>query len=81
MTILTVTLFSAYSPKNPSVTFWNRSKPIYVGPLVPLKNKFNRNYDLVIHNCCVRFFSLLDPGAGHTMDVLSPFISILGHSD
>jgi len=32
-------------------------------------------------HCSVLFLSLLDPRVGHTMDVLSPFISILCHSD
>jgi len=28
-----------------------------------------------------RFLAILDPRVGHTMDVLSPFISVLCHSD
>ena len=27
------------------------------------------------------FLAVLDPRVGHTMDVLSPFISVLRHSD
>jgi len=43
----------------------------------------NRVYITVVENCSVLFCSLafLDPRVGHTMDVLSPFISILCHSD
>ena len=41
------------------------------------------HYGLHLVICSVLFCSLafLDPGVGHTMDVLSPFISILCHSD
>ena len=31
--------------------------------------------------CSVLFFTVLDPTVGHIMDVLSPFISVLCHSD
>jgi len=30
--------------------------------------------------CCSVFLAVLDPRVGHTMDVLSPFISVLCHS-
>jgi len=43
----------------------------------------DRHYTAELHNYSVLFCSsaILDPRVGHTMDVLSPFISVLCHSD
>ena len=43
----------------------------------------NMNVNPIFGTCIVLFCSLavLDPRLGHTMDVLSPFIPVLCHSD
>jgi len=40
----------------------------------------SRRYSYIVH-VLFCFLAVLDPRVGHTMDVLSPFIPVLCHSD
>ena len=48
---------------------------------LPRKLKLARTHFYTIHAVLFCLSAVLDPSVGHTMDVLSPFIPVLRHSD
>jgi len=59
----------------------------YVGDITGnAKNASDRTWEhlgkwVKYHSRAVLFLAILDPRVGHTMDVLSPFIPVLCHSN